>query len=46
MTKFSPYPVLDFGGTAHSAACCFTHAKESSTSGFILVCRCVADSGN
>ena len=41
MTKFSPCPVLDFGGTAHSAACCFAHAKKSSTSGFILVCRCI-----
>ena len=41
ITKFSPCPVLDFGGTAHSAACCFAHAKKSSTNGFILVCRCV-----
>lgn len=25
--KFSPWPVLDFGGTAQSLTCCFTHAK-------------------
>lgn len=37
--KFSPWPVLDFGGTAQSLTCCFTHAKNSSTSGRINSCR-------
>lgn len=39
ITKLSPCPVFDFGGTVQSLTCCFTHAKNSSTIGLITSCR-------